>query len=99
VYQAHLPILPGVILSCLVGLHAGLRCPGRSPLIVVSPGGRFALPAEGRFDLRLAPATRIGAFWVELVFDDEGGSRQLLIRDQFTDSAWRELRLALMECI
>lgn len=95
----HLSVLPGVVLGCLVGLHAGLRYPRRCPLIVVCPGGRLALPAEGRFDLRLAPATRVGAFWVELVFDDEEGSRQLLIRDQFTDSAWRELRLALFEWI
>jgi hypothetical protein len=97
VFLVHLPMVPGCCLSFLAGLHAGLRHPIRRALLVVSPGGRFALPAEQRFNLALAPATRVGGFWVELVFDDSRGSRLLLIRDQLTDSSWRRLRMALCE--
>jgi len=99
VLAANTSLIPGLSRSCLIALHARSRYPTRQKLIVVSPAGRFALPAEGRFDLRLTPATRIGGFWVELVFDDRPGSPVLLIRDQFTDLSWRRLRVALREWI
>jgi hypothetical protein len=97
--QLRLPVAVGLAGSFLIGLHAGLRFPRCPGLLVVSPGGRFALPAQGLFGLTLAPATRVGGAWVELAFEHERVPPLLLLRDQFTDSAWRRLRIALAEWI
>jgi hypothetical protein len=71
--------------------------PVRGTLLITSPGGRFALPVDGRFDLELTSSTRIGAFWVELVFSDRPGSRFLILKDQLAEPDWRRLSLILRE--
>ena len=83
----------------VLGLHYWRRYPACPALLLVSPGGRFALPAEGRFDLELARDTRLGGFWVELVFGDRPDEPLLLLRDQFTVSGWRQLCIALNEWV
>jgi hypothetical protein len=80
----------------LLAAHCRWRNPARRTLLVISPGGRFALPAAGRFDLTLSAATRYGRWWAELVFSDRPGGL-LLLRDQFTDGQWRRLCLELAE--
>jgi len=84
--------------SPLLALHAWRRRPVTVRLLVVS-GGRFALPAEGRFDLTLLPAAGIGACCARLVFSDRPESPRYLIRDQLDAAGWRFLRLAIVESV
>lgn len=90
---------PAVGAALMLGLAAHFRrlFPLRGALLIASPGGRFALPAAGRFDLTLAEATRLGGFWVELAFSDRPGSRFLILRDQLAEPDWRRLGLILRE--
>jgi hypothetical protein len=87
--------LAGAALPVLV-LHARWRRPAGTRLIVIT-GQRFGLPAEGRFDLALMPASDIGAWSAELVFDDRPGVPRRIYRDQLDSAAWRRLRLAITE--
>ncbi len=80
----------------LVAWHAAARRPARPPLLVVS-GRRFALPAEGRFDLALTPRSRAGSLWLSLSFDDCPGRPLLVLRDQLDAAGWRRLNLAVAE--
>lgn len=95
--MANPPVFPGAAWLLAVGLHYRLRFPVRGALLLVGPDGRFALPAEGRFDLALDGASAVSDCWAELVFRDRPRSRLLLLRDQVTDSDWRLLCLALTE--
>jgi len=81
----------------VLALHARLKNPVRGGLIVIGPGGRFALPSAGRFNLSLAPSTRYGPGWAELVFSDRPRARLLVLRDQLDAQGWRRLRLTLGE--
>lgn len=86
-------ILTGALL-----LHACVRRPRASrPLLVYLPPGVWALPAAGRFDLRLTAATAVGPGWARLDFGP-GGSI-LLLADQFEPGAWRRLRAAVGESL
>lgn len=76
--------------------HAWLSRPRSTPLIVIT-GRRFALPAEQRYGLTLAPSARLGGCWAELVFTDMLGARVLVFRDQLDAAGWRRLRLAFLE--
>ena len=86
--------LAGSIGILLLVVHFCRRHPVRSLLLVISPGGRFALPAAGRFDLTLCPSTRLGRRWAELVFSDFPRERVLVLWDQLDAADWRRLRLA-----
>jgi hypothetical protein len=81
----------------LLVVHASLRDPRWSGLVIVSPGQRFAVPAAGRFDLALDASSRFGLFWAELVFAGPEPLRLLVLRDQIDARAWRRLRLAIAE--
>jgi hypothetical protein len=97
VLLANLPsVAAGLGLGALA-LHFRARHPVREALLVVSGRGRFALPAEGRFDLGLGADTRFGAFWAELQFSDCPTSRFLIVRDQMSEPEWRRLCLILRE--
>lgn len=65
--------------------------------MLVSHDRCFALPAEGRFRLRLADTTRLGVFWIRLVFTDRPSSHILLLRDQLPELEWRRLCLILRD--
>lgn len=97
VLMANPPPALGGVLMLVLAVHFKRRYPVRGGLLIASPGGRFALPAAGRFDLRLAESTRIGFFWAELVFSDRPGSRFLILKDQLTEPDWRRLGLILRE--
>lgn len=79
-----------------VAWHGLGRRPRGTPLLLLAPGPRFALPLEERFDLRPTAGCREGPFWLELVFDD-GGRSVLVLADQLQRADWRRLRLALAE--
>jgi hypothetical protein len=81
----------------LLALHSRRNRPGGCPPLALTATGRFALPAEGRFDLALSTASRTGPGWLSLVFTDKPNSRLLLLEDQVDASTWRELRLAIKE--
>jgi hypothetical protein len=81
----------------LVVIHARVRDPRWSGLLIVSTGYRFAIPAAGRFDLALDAGSSFGPFWAELVFVGPEPARLLVLRDQIDARAWRCLRLAIAE--
>jgi hypothetical protein len=87
----------GIVALPLIALHGRLRRPAEPSVIQVTPGGRFGLPEEFRFDLAIAPGTREGPGWLLLEFSDRPGRRLLLLRDQLDADAWRELRLRILE--
>lgn len=91
---------PALRVALLLGLavHFRWRRPTTCGLVLLGPDGEFALPAEGRFRLRLAPQTCYSGHWAELVFL-QAPCRILLLRDQFTDSDWRRLIIALRESV
>ena len=95
--MANAPPTAGGVLLLVLAVHFERRYPVRGGLLIASPGGRFALPAAGRFDLRLTESTRIGSFWAELAFSDRPGSRFLILKDQLTEPDWRRLSLILHE--
>jgi len=95
--MANPPLAIGSALILVLSLHFRLRYPVCGALLILSPGGRFALPIEGRFDLTLSKATALGDFWAELVFSDRPNSRFLLLRDQLPELEWRRLSLNLRE--
>jgi hypothetical protein len=78
-------------------VHFRLRYPVNGTLLIVSAGACFALPLEGRFNLTLSGTTRIGRFWIELVFSDCPKSRFLVLKDQIQEPEWRRLCLILRE--
>jgi hypothetical protein len=92
--------LPIALTACGLGtlaLHSRVRYPARSALLIVSGQRRFALPAEGRFDLGIGANTCFGSFWAELQFSDRPTSRFLVVRDQMSEPDWRQLCLILRE--
>lgn len=95
--MANPPPAVGVSLLPVLAWHYRRFNPVRGALLIVSPGGRFALPVAGRFDLELAGSTRIGALWAELVFRDRPKSRFLILKDQLEEPDWRRLSLILRE--
>ena len=95
--MANPPPAAAIALMLALALHFRRLYPLRGALLIASPGGRFGLPAAGRFNLGLADSTRLGAFWVELAFDDRPGSRFLILKDQLTELDWRQLCLILRE--
>jgi len=95
--MANPPPAVGIGLLPAVAWHFRRFHPVRGGLLIASPGGRFALPAAGRFDLELTDSTRIGGFWAELVFSDRPGSRFLILKDQLAEPDWRRLSLTLRE--
>ena len=94
---ANLPVLAVVVGGLALALHYRWRRPATCRLLIVSPGGRFALPAEGRFGMGLTDRTSMGGIWIELRFRDRPDAALTLLRDQFTESDWRRLRLVLKE--
>ena len=95
--MANLPnVLAGVAIAGL-GLNFWRLYPVRGSLLVISGRARFALPLECRFDLGLCNTTRIGSFWIELVFSDCPNSRFLVLKDQIEELKWRRLCLILRE--
>jgi hypothetical protein len=97
VLLSNLPLVAEGLGLGALGLHFRARHPVRDALLVVSGRARFALPAEGRFDLGLGADTRFGAFWAELHFSDCPTSRFLIVRDQLSEPDWRRLGLMLRE--
>lgn len=97
VFMANLPLAAAGLGLGALALHFRARYPVRQALLVVSGRARFALPAEGRFDLGLRADTCFGAFWAELQFSDRPNSRFLIIRDQMSEPDWRRLCLILRE--
>ena len=86
----------GAAALSLLAYHYRARRPASCSMLLVAADGRFALPDEGRFRLRLAGTTCLAGFWAELAFEGLPG-RVLLLRDQFTDSDWRRLVVVLRE--
>jgi hypothetical protein len=97
IFMANLPPAAGAVLLLALALHCRRLGPRRGELLIAGPGGRFALPAAGRFDLALAESTCIGGFWIELSFSDRPSSRFLILRDQLAEPDWRRLSLMLRE--
>ena len=95
--MANLPAAVAAATIAALILHFRLRNPVCGALLLVSGRGRFALPIEGRFNLTLSDTTRIGSFWIELVFSDCPNSRFLVLKDQFQEPEWRRLCLILRE--
>lgn len=95
--MASLPPAAVIVLLPVLAWHYRRFYPARGGLLIVSGGGRFALPLAGRFDLELAASTRIGAFWADLAFSDRPRSRFLILRDQLQEPDWRRLSLTLRE--
>ena len=96
-FMANMPLAVGFGLLPALAWHYRRFDPVCGGLLIVSRGSRFALPLAGRFDLRLAGATRVGAFWAELVFRDRPRSHFLILRDQLAEPEWRQLSLILRE--
>lgn len=99
VLMANSPAAVSGGLILVLCLHFRLRYPINSSLLILVAGGRFSLPAEGRFDLMLDEATRVGSFWAEIVFSDRPNSQFLLLRDQLPEPDWRRLCLILRELV
>jgi hypothetical protein len=92
--------LPWFVAGAAVGavlLHALLRNPVCSALLIVGGDGSFGLPLQGRFDLRLGARTRFARSWADLVFSDCPRSRFLILSDQLPEPDWRRLCLILKE--
>ena len=96
-FMTNLPWPSVVVLAAAIVWHFFRRRPKGPAMLVVSPGARVAFPVEGRFALEMTRHSAIGGFWSCLYFDDRPGRGVLLLRDQFTESAWRRLRLAVRE--
>ena len=86
----------GAVVLAVLALHYRFRRPRSCPMLLIAGDGRFSLPSEARFGLRLGPATCLSTFWADLELEGRPG-RLLLLRDQFTDSDWRRLIVALRE--
>ena len=79
-----------------LALNCRLRWPRSATIVLVDGAGRFDLPADGRFGLRLARRSRAGTGWLSLVFDDKP-SPLLILSDQLEPEDWRRLRLAVTD--
>ena len=85
-----------VALLVALGAHAYVRRASPPERIVRGRTGLWALPESGRTGLGLSPASRYGAWWVELrLVGAHGAYRRLLCRDQLPQEDWRRLQLAL----
>ena len=86
------------MLLLAVCVHAWIRLPGSSILLLRFGDGSWAIPEQGRFKLQLAPNSSYSTVWVRLVFEADGARNTvLLLRDQMETEDWRRLQVAVRE--
>ena len=72
--------------------HARWRSAPRVPELAVDRAGNWSVPSLRRHELRLAPGSRCGGWWIRLVLvDPEGSLEWILLYDQLDPRCWREL--------
>lgn len=84
------------LLLVALAAHAWWRRPARPARVVRSREGFWALPDARCAGLRLDTATRFGVWWAELhLVGGRARARVLLLKDQLSPEAWRQLQAAL----
>jgi len=75
-----------------IAAHAYWQRPRTVGRVVAAAGGRWSLPDRGCSGLKVSAGSRVGAVCVVLRLQGvDRGHRVLLLRDQLSAAAWRQL--------